>query len=113
MHEVSLVAELVDACVERAQGTGAPVRAVRIRYATTIPEDGLRQAFAMLTRDTVLADAVLEAQPFDSVLDCPGCDFNGALGHDDVVGAMAVCPRCDQPSSLPYTAELELLALVR
>lgn len=111
MHEVSLVAELVDECVRRADAAGTPVTAVRVRYATTVPEDGLRQAFEMLTRDTPLAGATLEAQPFDRVLDCPGCDFHGPLGHDDLLGPMAVCPRCDAVTQLPGTAEIELLGL--
>jgi Zn finger protein HypA/HybF involved in hydrogenase expression len=112
MHEVSLVAELVELCVRRAEQARTPVAAVRIRYATTIPEDGLRQAFEMLTKETPLAGAALEAQPFDRVLDCQRCGFHGALGHDDVVGATAVCPRCDDVTALPPTPELELLELV-
>ena len=43
MHEVGMVAELVDAAV--ATAAGRHVAAVRIRYATTVPEDVLRQAF--------------------------------------------------------------------
>lgn len=111
MHEVSLVADLVDLCLSRAADRPDPVTAIRVRYATTVPEDGLRQAFTLLTSDTALAGAALDAQPFDRVLDCPGCGFHGALGHDDVVGTIGVCPRCDQATSLPKTAEIELLGI--
>ena len=55
MHEVSLVAELVEACERVA--AGAPVQAVRVRHASAIPEDVVRQAFAMLTTGTPLGAA--------------------------------------------------------
>lgn len=111
MHEVSLVAELVELCLRRAEQAECPVTTVRIRYATTIPADGLRQAFEMLTRDTPLAGVALDAQAFDRVLDCPKCDFSGALAHDDVVGSMAVCPECGELVALRATPEIELLGL--
>jgi Zn finger protein HypA/HybF involved in hydrogenase expression len=107
VHEVSLVAELVEAAEDRAGGV--PVSLVRVRHATTIPEDVLRQAFAMLTETGPLTGAVLDLQPFDVELAC-ACGFAGALGHDDMVGgSMAVCPACGEASRLPPTAELELL----
>lgn len=107
MHEVSLVAQLVDVCAERA--AGEPVSLVRVRHASTIPEDVLRQAFAMLTDGGSLAGATLETEPFDIRLRC-SCGFDGTLGHDDVVdGGMAVCPACGDVSVRQRTAELELL----
>ncbi len=107
MHEVGMVAELVDAAV--ATAAGRHVAAVRIRYATTVPEDVLRQAFEMLTGDGPLASALLEAEPFDVRLAC-ACGFNGALEHDDVIGpGQAVCPACGELRSFPPTPELELV----
>jgi Zn finger protein HypA/HybF involved in hydrogenase expression len=107
MHEVSLVAELVEECERRA--AGRPVRLVRVRHASSIPDDAIRQAFMMLTEGGTLADARLEAQPFDVLLDC-ACGFAGALGHDDLISAsLAVCPSCGDVSSRPRTAEIELL----
>ncbi|MHB8890900.1 MAG: hydrogenase/urease maturation nickel metallochaperone HypA [Candidatus Limnocylindrales bacterium] len=107
MHEVSLVAELVEAAEVRAGG--APVALVRVRHATTFPEDVLRQAFEMLTETGPLAGAALQLEPFDVELAC-ACGFAGALGHDDMVGgSMAVCPACSELTQLPPTAELELL----
>lgn len=111
MHEVPLVAELVELCVERAEQAPGPVKTVQVRYATTIPEHTLRQAFAMLTEGTPLAGATLVAEPFTTVLDCPACDFDDALCPDDVVAGMAVCPNCSEISSLPGLVELELLDL--
>jgi len=107
VHEVSLVAELVDAVQVRA--AGRPVRLVRVRRASTVPEDVLRQAFEMLTADGPLAAATLEVEEFDIRLVC-ACGFDGPLGHDDLVGgSMAVCPSCGDVVSMPATAELELL----
>jgi Zn finger protein HypA/HybF involved in hydrogenase expression len=110
VHEVALVAELVDAAVARSGG--APVATVRVRYATTIPEDVLRQAFEMLAVGGPLADAELDAEAFDIRLEC-ACGFAGALGHDDMVGtSMAICPDCGDVSTPTRTAELELLEVV-
>ena len=107
MHEVSLVAELVEAAAGRA--AGAPISLVRVRHATTIPGDVLRQAFEMLTASGPLAGAALDLQPFDIELAC-ACGFAGVLGHDDLVGgSMAVCPSCSEIARLSPTAELELL----
>jgi Zn finger protein HypA/HybF involved in hydrogenase expression len=111
MHEVSLVADLVEIVLDRAAQTPVPVTTVRVRYATTVPADGLLQAFTLLTNDTPLAGVTLDAQPFDRVLDCPACGFHGPLGHDDVVGGIGVCHRYDQATALPPTAEIELLGL--
>jgi Zn finger protein HypA/HybF involved in hydrogenase expression len=107
MHEVSLVADLVDEC-ER-QAAGRPVSLVRVRYASTIPSEGLHQAFRQLTTAGTLTGAVLAAEPFEVRLEC-GCGYAGSLGHDDVIsGSVGVCPACGDVSVLPRTAELELL----
>jgi Zn finger protein HypA/HybF involved in hydrogenase expression len=107
MHEVGLVAELVDAAVERSGGR--PVAAIRVRRATTVPEDVLRQAFEMLVPGTPLESATLEVEPFDVRLVCP-CGFDGALGHDDVIGpSQAVCPGFSELRGIPPMPELELL----
>jgi Zn finger protein HypA/HybF involved in hydrogenase expression len=107
VHEVSLVGELIDAV--RNRSGDRPVQLVRVRHATTIPESVLRQAFEMLTDGGPLEAAVLEVEAFDVDLHCP-CGFDGALGHDDLVGgSMAICPSCAEIRGLPATAELELL----
>jgi len=107
MHEVSLVAELIDACERRAGG--APVEVVRVRHASSITADSLEQAFRMLAAGGPLATTRLEAETFDIELAC-ACGFQGVLGHDDLVGgSMAVCPACGDVSTLSRTAELELV----
>lgn len=109
VHEVSLVAELVDVAIAHARGTPASV--VVVRRATTIPDEVLRQAFEMLVPGTLLEGALLTVEPFEVRLACP-CGFDGALEHDDVIGpSQAICPRCNELRSFPATAELELLEI--
>lgn len=107
MHEVSLVAALIEECERRS--AGRPVQLVRVRHASSIPTDALEQAFRMLTEGGALADTALDAESFDIRLDC-ACGFSGALGHDDLIGvAVAICPSCGALSKPERTAEIELL----
>lgn len=107
MHEVSLVAALVDAAARQA--AGRPVEVIRVRHASSIDEATLQQAFAMLTGEGPLAGARLDATTFAIELTC-ACGFQGPLGHDDLIGgSTAICPSCAAVSSVHRTAELELL----
>jgi len=107
VHEVALVAELVDAAVTRA--ADRPASLVRVRYASTIPHEVLVQAFEMLAAGGPLEHATLDAEPFDIRLACP-CGFDGALGHDDMIGPeQGICPGCGELRAMPRTPELELL----
>ena len=107
MHEVSLVADLVRAC-ERHSG-GQPVARVRVRHASSLPEESLRQAFSMLTVGGPLERTMLETEEFAVELRCP-CGFSGALGHDDIISSsMVVCPACGTIATRERTAEIELL----
>jgi Zn finger protein HypA/HybF involved in hydrogenase expression len=108
VHEVSLVAQLVDAAAETAGG--APVSLVRVRHATTIPSDVLEQAWTMLTEGGPLATATLEAEPFEILIACRACGYAGPVGHDDVVApSIASCPACGGIVTFPPTAEIELV----
>ena len=107
MHEVSLVADLIAQAELRA--AGRTVTLVRVRHATSISESALRQAFQMLSEGGSLAGSMLDAEAFEVSFRC-GCGFAGPLGHDDLIGgSIAVCPTCGEVSTLPRTAELELL----
>ena len=110
MHEISLVAELVEACERTA--AGAPVRAVRVRHASAIPEDAVRQAFELLTTGTPLAAARLDLTSFDLEFHCP-CGFVGRPDHDALdAGPFSECPACGDLVRRPRTPELELVAVV-
>lgn len=109
MHEVSLVAELVEACERLADG--APVRRVRVRHASSLPADAVRQAFALLTEGGTLAGADLELASFEADVHCP-CGSVVRTGHDgDGFEPFVICPSCDGLVSRPGTPELELIAV--
>jgi Zn finger protein HypA/HybF involved in hydrogenase expression len=102
-----MVAQLLEAAVSSARG--APVTMLRIRHASTVPEDVLRQAFEMLTAGGPLAGASLETEQFEIHLACP-CGFEGSLEHDDVITpGLAVCPTCRSLRAFPPRPPLELL----
>jgi len=110
MHEVSLVAELIQACERVA--AGVPVQVLRVRHTSAIPEDVVRQAFAMLTLGTRLETARLELSSFDLVVRCQ-CGFAGPLDHDALdAGPFSECPSCAGLVARPRTPELELIAVV-
>lgn len=107
MHEVSLVADLISACERHA--AGRPVGLIRIRHASSLPEESLRQAFSMLTAGGPMASAILETEPFAVPMHCP-CGFSDTLGHDDVISSsLAVCPSCGDLGARQRTAEIEVL----
>ncbi|MFP5342412.1 MAG: hydrogenase/urease maturation nickel metallochaperone HypA [Candidatus Limnocylindria bacterium] len=107
MHEVALVADLLDAATRHARGRRVTV--VRVRHAAAISAASLQQAFTMLTEDGPMANASLETTALDLDYRC-GCGFHGPLGHDDLLGgSMVVCPACGGVGSLGRIAELELL----
>jgi hypothetical protein len=106
VHEVGLVSELVDAV--RARASGRRVALVRVRRASTLPEDALRLGWDLLA-DGPLADARLVDEPWDVRLAC-GCGWRGVLGHDELIGpGRAVCPGCGGLGQVPLQPELELL----
>jgi Zn finger protein HypA/HybF involved in hydrogenase expression len=110
MHELSLVAELVDECVRRADGHD--VATIRVRHATTISEETLRQAFEMVTAGGPLAGVRLEAEPFDLEFECSACHYADVLDHDHAVGHLRVCPSCGSVSNDAQPCELELVDCV-
>lgn len=107
MHEVGLAEELIAACIARA--AGADVQRIAVRHASTVSEDALRQAFAMLSVGGPLDGASLDTEPLPIELKC-GCGFAGILGPEHELGGPAVvCPACGAVQPAPRTPELELL----
>lgn len=109
MHEVSLVAELVEACERTA--AGRPTRVVRVRHASSLPAETVRQAFALLTAGTDLGEARLELTPFEIELPCP-CGYLVAVAHEHDPDPYLICPACDGLVSRSRTPELELVAVL-
>jgi len=110
MHELSLVAELIEEVEQRA--AGRTVASVVIRHASTISEGTLRQAFVMLATGRSLAAARLVCEPFEITLNCEGCGFAGPLDHDHLAGHVRVCPRCGDITGDSGLAELELVRVI-
>jgi len=110
MHELSLVAELVDECVRQADGRN--VASVQVRHATTIDEEALRQMFAMLTAEGPLVDARLDTKAFAITLRCAACNRLDVLDHDHAIGHLRICPSCGAVSDDPQPCELEVTGMV-
>lgn len=108
MHEISLVEELVETVLNQAEGR--PVARVVVRRASTLPPDSLREIWRLLVGGGPLCDATLETTEIERWLRCP-CGLDSLLGHDDVMGALAICPRCHEPHACNPGAELELLTV--
>jgi Zn finger protein HypA/HybF involved in hydrogenase expression len=109
VHELSLVAELVQECQRRTGG--GPVSLVRVRCATTVPEAALREAFRLIAADGPLAAASLEVERLEIPLQCP-CGFTGSVGDSEVIGHLTVCPSCGAVSAHASTVGLELLEVM-
>jgi Zn finger protein HypA/HybF involved in hydrogenase expression len=110
MHELSLVAELIDEVEQRAAGRS--VALVVVRHATTISEETLRQAFTMLATGRSLGAAQLVCEPFEITLNCAACGFAGPVDHDHLAGHIRVCPRCGDITGDTGLAEMELVGVV-
>jgi Zn finger protein HypA/HybF involved in hydrogenase expression len=107
MHELSLMAALIDECRRRAGGRA--IANVRVRLGPTLSEEEAHQVFAMLTADTTLEGAVLEVEPLDTALSCV-CGYSGPVDDDHIVGHLLVCQHCGRvyPSE---ASGLELLTM--
>ncbi len=104
MHELSLVAELVEECCRRAEGEAVAV--VRVRCSVHDAEGELQQAFFMMSTATPLEGAVLELETVAVTVECP-CGYRGPAGEGHV-GHLFVCPRCAKVGPV-RSPSLELL----
>lgn len=109
MHETSLIAELVTECERRAQGR--PVARVRVRHASSIEDDALREIFTALTADGPIEHAVLDTEEFDATMTCGECGYTGSIDHDHAYGHLRICPSCEAISDDAMAPELELVAI--
>lgn len=106
MHELSLVAELVDEC--NRQAGGRPVRSVKVRCPSALDLDELRDLFAELAATSGLGDALLEIETVPTTLSC-SCGFSGPLEAAESTGHLVVCPDCGTVQAAE--TGLELLAI--
>jgi hydrogenase nickel incorporation protein HypA/HybF len=108
MHELSIVASVVDSVTESlAAYPGARVTEVRLRVGAlaSVVVDSLEFCWSIATKDTPLAGSALSVVTVPLVLHCAVCDADVELA-----GVQSFrCPRCGEPSiDLRQGRELEI-----
>lgn len=108
MHELSLVASIVDAVTETAAAyPGATVAAVHLRLGalSDVIEDSLQFCWDLTIEGTPLAGAKLLIKTIPVVVYCSHCDSEVQLESLQHFR----CPRCGQPAAdLRQGKELEI-----
>jgi hydrogenase nickel incorporation protein HypA/HybF len=111
MHELSIIASIVDTVTESvAAYKGARVVEVRLRVGAlaSVVEDSLQFCFGIATEGTALAGSRLVVKTVPVVMHCAGCDADVEL---DGVQSFR-CPRCGEPCfDLRQGRELEIEAI--
>ena len=111
MHELSIVASIVDTVTESvAAYKGARVVEVRLRVGAlaSVVEDSLQFCFGIATEGTPLEGSRLVVKTLPVVMHCAGCDADVEL---DGVQSFR-CPRCGEPCfDLRQGRELEIEAI--
>ena len=108
MHELSIIASIVDTVTESvAAYKGARVVEVRLRVGAlaSVVEDSLQFCFGIATEGTALEGSRLVVKTVPVVMHCAVCDADVELESLQSFR----CPRCDEPSSdLRQGRELEI-----
>lgn len=113
MHEFGIVQSIVDPLLDRLKKENAePVFALRFRRGSAFSEAALRQAFASLTRGTILEDAELWIETVNLDFQCR-CGHRQVITSDDLVGHMFICPECSAIKEVSEAHDLELVEVVR
>jgi len=111
MHELSIVASIVDTVTESVVAyKGARVVEVRLRVGAlaSVVEDSLQFCFGIATEGTALEGLRLVVKTVPVVMHCAGCDADVEL---DGVQSFR-CPRCSEPCfDLRQGRELEIEAI--
>ncbi len=108
MHELSIIASVVDAVTESlAAYPGARVKEVRLRVGAlaSVVEDSLQFCYGIATEGTALEGSTLVINVLPVVMHCVRC------GEDvELEGVQSFrCPRCGEPcSDLRQGRELEI-----
>jgi len=82
MHEISIVAALVDAAIRTAEKE-KPRRISKIHIEigelTGLNPDQLRHIFKTTTKNTIIADAELVINTIKPAIECRECGYNGEV----------------------------------
>jgi Zn finger protein HypA/HybF involved in hydrogenase expression len=110
MHEYSVVSQMIERLLLKLQTEGVKeVRAVHLRRGSTFQEGPIRQAFAMLSGGTPLANAEIVVDMYSVEHTCANCGYKQVVTADDLVGHMFICPECGTPKELDEAHALELV----
>jgi len=94
MHEMSIVAGVLDIAENEARAAGAKVIntvEIEVGRLSGVEIDALEFCFGVARRGTLAADAELVIHDIPGVGFCPDCDKDV-----EVEFFMAVCPECEQ-----------------
>jgi len=110
MHELSIVANIVEAVTESASAyPGARVTEVRLRVGVlaSVVEDSLEFCWELATEGSPLAGAVLVINRLPVIVRCDACGVD-----TEIKGVHSFrCTRCGEPAALWQGRELEIEAI--
>jgi len=111
MHELSIVASIVEAVTESASAyPGARVTEVRLRVGAlaSVVEDSLEFCWELATEGSPLAGAALVITRLPVIVRCDACGVDA-----EIEGVQSFrCPRCGEPAAdLRQGRELEIEAI--
>lgn len=111
MHELSIVAGIVDSVVEALEAyPGARVREVRLRVGAlaAVVEDSLKFCYGVSIEGTPLAGSRLVVKTVPVVAHCAACGRDGEIAS---LQSMR-CPHCGEPTmDIRQGRELEIEAI--
>jgi hydrogenase nickel incorporation protein HypA/HybF len=111
MHELSIVASIVDSVTESlAPYPGARVVEVRLRVGAlaSVIEDSLQFCYGIATEDTRLAGSRLVVTVLPVIVNCGACGGEGAIESLQSFR----CPTCGEPADdVRQGRELEIEAI--
>ena len=111
MHEYAIVDAAITGLLRQLAAEGSPgVAAVRFRRGSAFSEEALRQAFEMLSAETLLEGAELRIETVNLEWAC-ACGHRQVITSDDLQGHMFVCPDCGAVREVDEAHDLELLSV--
>ena len=121
MHEYSLLEGVIKAIFaqleEQGDGSGSVKEVVlKVGILDVHSEESCRQAFEILTRDTILEKAHLNLIVEPATLACAGCGYKGECPEGQVDGHNPIpyteCPECGGVASVVGGRGVESIELV-
>ena len=112
MHEYSIVEQVVEQILRHLEEENIEsVQRLRFQRGSTFAEEPLRQAWEMLTENTLLEGAALEVEEYVEEYACANCGLKQIVHADDLIGHMFICPACGAGHAIQESAGLKLLEI--